>query len=94
MLKGKNALVTGSTSGIGEAIATMLAEQGCNIMLNGFGEKDAIEKLRIDMAIQNQVKVHYSPADMSKPKEIEDMITEAEKTMGSIDILVINGIVF
>ena len=88
MLKGKNAIVTGSTSGIGQAIATMLAEQGCNIMLNGFGDKDKIEQDKKDLADKNKVKVHYSPADMSKPKDIEGMISEAAKTMGSIDILV------
>jgi len=88
MLKGKNAIVTGSTSGIGQAIATMLSEQGCNVMLNGFGDKDKIEQSRKDLADKYKVKVHYSPADMSKPKEIEDMVSEAARTMGSIDILV------
>ncbi len=88
MLKGKNAVVTGSTSGIGQAIATMLAEQGCNVMLNGFGDKDKIESFRKELADRNKVKVNYSPADMSRPPEIEAMINETARVFGGIDILV------
>lgn len=88
MLKNKNAVVTGSTSGIGQAIAIRLAADGCNIMLNGLGDKDTIEKFRKELAEKNQVKVEYSPADMTKPKEIERMIADANKALGGIDILV------
>lgn len=88
MLKGKNAIVTGSTSGIGQAIAAMLAGEGCNIMLNGLGDKNAIEKLKKELAEKNKVKVEYSAADMTKPKEIEQMIADANKVFGGIDILV------
>ncbi|MEY4557314.1 MAG: hypothetical protein RLY42_487 [Pseudomonadota bacterium] len=87
MLKGKTALVTGSTSGIGLGIAKALAEQGANIMMNGFGEKDAA------MAEVKAfgVEVDYHGADMSKPSEIEAMIQAAEKRFGAVDILVNNA---
>jgi 3-hydroxybutyrate dehydrogenase len=87
MLKGKTALVTGSTSGIGLGIAKALAEQGANIMMNGFGEKDAA------MAEVKAfgVAVDYHGADMSKPSEIEAMMHAAEKRFGAVDILVNNA---
>ena len=72
MLKGKTALVTGSTSGIGLAIARALAEDGANIMLNGFGDAAAIEKERAGLEKEFGVKARYSPADMTKPGEIAD----------------------
>ena len=86
-LKGKTALVTGSTSGIGLAMAIGLAKQGANIMVNGFGEKD-------DAIAQIQacgVEVDYHGADMSKPDEIADLIRQTEKRFGSLDILVNNA---
>ena len=70
MLKGKNAVVTGSTSGIGLGIAHALAAQGCGIMLNGFGDKGVIESLRQETAKTHGVKVGYSAADVSKPPPI------------------------
>jgi 3-hydroxybutyrate dehydrogenase len=87
MLKGKTALVTGSTSGIGLGIAKALAEQGANIMMNGFGEKEAA------MAEVKAfgVEVDYHGADMSKPAEIEAMMQAAEKRFGAVDILVNNA---
>jgi 3-hydroxybutyrate dehydrogenase len=87
MLKGKTALVTGSTSGIGLGIAKALAKQGANIMMNGFGEKDAA------MAEVKAfgVEVDYHGADMSKPSEIEAMMHAAEKRFGAVDILVNNA---
>lgn len=88
MLKGQNALITGSTSGIGQAIATRLAQEGCNVMLNGFGDKATIDKLKKDLADQYKVKVEYSPADMTKPDQIEAMIGDAAKAFGKLDILV------
>jgi 3-hydroxybutyrate dehydrogenase len=87
MLKGKTALVTGSTSGIGLGIAKALAEQGANIMMNGFGEKDAA----MAQVKAFGVEVDYHGADMSKPPEIEAMMQATEKRFGAIDILVNNA---
>ena len=92
MIKGKSAIVTGSTSGIGLGIATALAEQGCNLLLNGFGDKAEIEKLRAGLAEKHRVKVAYSPADMSKPADIRAMVALAERELGACDILVKDGL--
>jgi 3-hydroxybutyrate dehydrogenase len=91
MLNGKTAIVTGSTSGIGLGIATALAAQKANIMLNGFGDAAAIEATRKDLAQQYGVKTDYSPADMSKPADIRALIGETEKHLGTVDILVNNA---
>jgi len=91
MLKGKTAVVTGSTSGIGLAIARALAAQGANTVINGFGDKSAIEKERAGIESEFSVKSVYSPADMTKPAEIADMIKAAEQTFGAVDILVNNA---
>jgi 3-hydroxybutyrate dehydrogenase len=91
MLKGKTAVVTGSTSGIGLAIARALAGQGANAVINGFGDKSAIEKERAGIESEFGVKSVYSPADMTKPTEIADMIKTAEQTFGAVDILVNNA---
>ncbi len=91
MLKGKAAIVTGSTSGIGLAIARALAKEGANVMINGFGEAAAIEKERSEIAKEFSVKCVYSPADMTKPAEIAAMIKTAETTFGSVDVLVNNA---
>jgi 3-hydroxybutyrate dehydrogenase len=91
MLKGKTAVVTGSTSGIGLAYARALAREGANIMINGFGEKTAIEKERAGIEKEFGVKASYSPADMTKPGEIADMIATAEKAFGSVDVLINNA---
>ena len=77
MLQGKSALVTGSTSGIGLAVARALAAQGANITINGFGDKTAIEKERAGIEKEFGVKAMYSGADMSKPAEIADMVKSA-----------------
>jgi 3-hydroxybutyrate dehydrogenase len=90
-LKGKSAVVTGSTSGIGHAIADIFAGAGANVTLNGFGPADEIEKLRADMASSHGVEVAYSGADMTKPDEIAGMIADAEKQFGAVDILVNNA---
>jgi 3-hydroxybutyrate dehydrogenase len=91
MLKGKTALVTGSTSGIGLAIARAMAKAGANIMLNGFGDAGAIETLRAGIERDFSVKARYSPADMSKPAEIAAMVKAAEKDFGAVDVLVNNA---
>jgi 3-hydroxybutyrate dehydrogenase len=91
MLKGKSGLVTGSTSGIGLAIARALAAQGVNVTINGFGDKDAIEKERSGIESDFGVKAIYSAADMSKPAEIADMVHTSEKTFGALDVLVNNA---
>ncbi|HTV37525.1 MAG TPA: SDR family NAD(P)-dependent oxidoreductase, partial [Xanthobacteraceae bacterium] len=91
MLKGKSALVTGSTSGIGLGIARALAAQGANVTINGFGDKAAIEKELSGIEKEFAVKAAYSPADMTKPAEIADMVHTAEKTFGTLDILVNNA---
>jgi 3-hydroxybutyrate dehydrogenase len=87
MLKGKTALVTGSTSGIGLGIAKSLAAQGANIVLNGFGDAEGPKAEIAALGVQ----VAYHGADMSKPDEIEDMIAFATKTFGGVDILVNNA---
>src|SRR5690606_8896697 len=74
MLKGKTALVTGSTSGIGQGIAEALAAAGADIVLNGFGEAEAIERLRGAIADRHGVTVAYDGADMSRPAEIARMV--------------------
>ncbi|MCW5688949.1 MAG: 3-hydroxybutyrate dehydrogenase [Pseudolabrys sp.] len=91
MLQGKTALVTGSTSGIGLATARALAADGANIMLNGFGDKAEIEKLRAGLEKEFGIKAKYSGADMSKPGEIADMVAATEKEFGSLDVLVNNA---
>ncbi len=91
MLKGKTALVTGSTSGIGLAIARALAADGANLMLNGFGDKTQIEQERAGLEKQFGIKARYSPADMSKPAEIAAMVAATEKEFGALDVLVNNA---
>lgn len=91
MLKGKSVIVTGSTSGIGKGIATAFAAGGCNVMLNGFGDSKKIEKQRSDLERENNVNVLYSPADMTRPDQIADMVKSAEKLFGAVDILVNNA---
>jgi 3-hydroxybutyrate dehydrogenase len=90
-MKGKTAIVTGSTSGIGHGIATALAADGCNILLNGFGTAVEIEQIRADLAKSYGVKVGYSPADMSKPIDIRAMVALAASELGGADILVNNA---
>jgi 3-hydroxybutyrate dehydrogenase len=91
MLKGKTALVTGSTSGIGLAIARALAKDGANVMLNGFGDKATIEQERAGLEKEFGIKARHSPADMSKPGEIAAMIAGTEKEFGALDVLVNNA---
>ena len=91
MAKAKAAVVTGSTSGIGLAIARALAREGTNVMLNGFGDAGEIEKTRAEVERQCGVRALYSAADMSKPAEIAEMIRTAEQAFGGVDILVNNA---
>jgi 3-hydroxybutyrate dehydrogenase len=91
MFKGKTALITGSTSGIGLGIAEALAAQGANIVLNGFGDAAAITQLRIDLARRHGVTVLYDGADMSQPSAIESMMKAAIGEFGAVDLLVNNA---
>ncbi len=91
MLKGKTAVVTGSTSGIGLGIARALAGVGADVMLNGFGEPKMIDKLRYDLAKEFGVRVAFSGADMSKPNDVAGMIEAATADLGRVDILVNNA---
>jgi 3-hydroxybutyrate dehydrogenase len=91
MLKGKTALVTGSTSGIGLAVARALAAEGANVTINGFGDKAAIEQERSGIEKEYAVKALYSPADMTKPAEIAEMVRATAQTFGSLDVLVNNA---
>ncbi len=84
------AIVTGSTSGIGLAIAEALAHGGYNVMLNGLGGADAVEHTRAELALASGRQVHYSAADMSRPEEIRSMVEQAEQAFGSVDVLVNN----
>ena len=90
-MRGRSAIVTGLTSGIGLGIATALAAEGVNIMLNGFGDAGEIKKLRQDLADTHGVRTAYSPADMSKPAEIHKLVRTAETEFGAVDILVNNA---
>jgi len=87
----RRALVTGSTSGIGLAIARALAGQGADVLLNGFGQADEIEKIRAAIESEFGVKALYDGADMSKPEEIAAMVKNAEERLGGVDILVNNA---
>ena len=87
----RHALVTGSTSGIGLAIARALANEGADVVINGFGDKAAIEAERARIEKEFGVKAFYNGADMAKGAEIEAMIVDAQSKMGSLDILVNNA---
>ena len=91
MFKGKTALVTGSTSGIGLGIAERLAAEGANIVLNGLGDPAEIERLRRDLAARHRVSVVYDGADMSKPDAIAAMVGSAVREFGAVDLLVNNA---
>jgi len=91
MLKGKTALVTGSTSGIGLAIARALAGDGADVMLNGFGDAADIEKLRAGIEKEFGVRARYNGADMSQPAQIAALVAATAKDFGAVDVLVNNA---
>ena len=90
-LKGKSALITGSTSGIGLAYAKMLAAEGASVMINGFGEPDAIEAERAGLAASSGAKALHDGADMAKPDQIAAMVARAQAELGGVDILISNA---
>ncbi|USG60864.1 3-hydroxybutyrate dehydrogenase [Sneathiella marina] len=91
MLKDKVAVITGSTSGIGEGYARALAAKGCNLVINGFGDAAEIETLRQSLAEENGITCLYHNADMTKPDQIEDLINTADAEFGGVDILMNNA---
>ena len=92
-MKGKCALITGSTSGLGAATAARLAEEGCNIVLNGFGARSEIEAQRRELEDTHGVRVLYHDADLAHPAEIGKLMQTAIETFGAVDILVNNAVV-
>lgn len=91
MLSGKSAIVTGSTSGIGLGIARALAQQGANVLLNGFGDQTEIDALLVQISTEYKVDVAYSAADMSSPEQVSEMIALCVERFGGVDILVNNA---
>src|SRR6266850_4871141 len=90
-LTGKVAVVTGSTSGIGLGIARALAGAGADLMLNGFGEASAIEKLREQLGAEFKVRTRYDGADLAKPAEVRHLVERATAELGRVDVLVNNA---
>src|SRR6185503_5590333 len=93
MLKGRCALITGSTQGLGYAMAERLAAEGCNIVMNGFGEKDAIESRRRKLERAHGVQAIHHGADVADAQQIADLVAAARKTFGSVDVLINNAVV-
>lgn len=91
MLDGKRAVVTGSTSGIGLGVARELASNGADVVINGFGDPQAIEKERVNIELEFGVKAYYINADLSQAEATRAFIDEAARTLGGIDILVNNA---
>jgi 3-hydroxybutyrate dehydrogenase len=93
MLKGRCALITGSTQGLGLALAERLAAEGCNIVMNGFGEAAAIETSRRKLEVDHGVRVIHHGADVADPEQIADLIGTARKVFGGVDVLINNAVV-
>lgn len=91
MLKGRGAIVTGSLDGIGYAIATAIARQGCAVMLNGFGP-EALIRERVDALVALGADADYHGADLSDPDQIEDLVAVANRRFGQVDIVVNNAV--
>lgn len=91
MLKGKTAIITGSTSGIGLGCAHALAAEGVKVMLNGFGDQAEIEATRSGMEKQHGVKIGYHNADISKPEQVQALVEDTVTQLGGVDILVNNA---
>ncbi len=91
MLKGKSVVITGSTSGIGLGMARAFAADGANVMLNGLGDAAGIEELRAGIEADFKVNAVYSPADMTRQAEITDMIAQAQRELGNVDVLINNA---
>jgi 3-hydroxybutyrate dehydrogenase len=93
MLKGKGALITGSTQGLGYAMATRLAAEGCNVVLNGFGDSAEIERKRRQLEDGHGVRVLHHGADLAEPRQIASLVDAAISGLGSVDILINNAVV-
>ena len=91
MLKGKVAIVTGSTSGIGLGIAKVLAKQGADVVLNGFGKPDEVEAIRTGIERDHDVRAVYNGADMSKGEAVRGLIAATVEELGRVDVLVNNA---
>src|SRR5918996_6065913 len=93
MLKGRCAVITGSTQGLGYAIAERLAAEGCNIVMNGFGEKDEIENRRHKLESAHGVRAIHHGAYVADAAQIADLMVTSAKTFGTVDILINNAVV-
>lgn len=93
MLKGRSALVTGSTRGIGEAIARALAVEGCSVMMNGFGDAAEIEAKRASIEAETGAKVRFYGADLAEEEQVDDLVRTTEAEFGAVDILVNNAVI-
>lgn len=91
MIRSRTALVTGSTSGIGLAVARALAAEGCNLVFNGFGDRAAIDAQVADTVSRHAIEAIYHPADVSRPAEVRDLVASAERRFGGVDVLVNNA---
>ncbi len=91
MLQGRTAIITGSTSGIGRAMATALARAGCNVVVNGFADPDAVLQLKEELLRHSGTGVLYHPADLSRASECGSLIQAAKEHFGTLDILVNNA---
>ncbi len=93
MLKGRCALITGSTQGLGQAMARRLAAEGCNIVLNGFGDPAEIEAQRRALEAEHAIRALHHGADLAESRQIADLIETAGREFGGVDILINNAVV-